>query len=132
MRIMRRVFWPSLAVAVVVCVLAAVLGGREGFWGALVGGVLVLAFLGSSPGLLEPVAKAHPSASLPVALVFFTVKAVIAIVLLLLLLDPDGLGAHVEARGLAAAMVVVALAWVALYTLAFRRSRTLLYDLDET
>lgn len=130
MLIVRRVVLPCLLVVAVVTVVAGFVGGREAVYGALVGGVLVVAFLGSSPGLLDPLAKKNPVLSLPIALGFFTVKAVAAIVVLAVLLDEDGVGQNLERQAVAAAMVVTAVAWIGLHLLTLRRSRTPIYDLE--
>lgn len=130
MLIVRRVVLPCLVVVAVIAVVAAFVGGREAFLGALVGGVLVLAFLGSSPGLLDPLAKKNPMASLPIALGFFAVKAVVAIVVLAVLLDEDGIGRHLERQAVATAMVLTAGAWITLHLMTLRRSRTPIYDLE--
>ncbi|MFT4299555.1 MAG: hypothetical protein QM597_07975 [Aeromicrobium sp.] len=129
MRIVRRVFVPTLVVVVAVIVGSGIAGGREAFGGAAVGGGLTLAFLGASPGLLDPVAKASPVASLPVALGFFTVKAVAAVAVLMLLLGDDGRGPQLSSRAVAAAMIITALTWVTLHFRALRRVRTPIYDL---
>ncbi|WP_229051352.1 hypothetical protein [Aeromicrobium sp. Leaf350] len=130
MLIVRRVVLPCLLVVAVVTVVAGFIGGREGVLGALLGGVLVIVFLGSSPGLLDPLAKKNPMASLPIALGFFTIKAVAAIVVLSVLLDPDGIGANLDRQAVAAAMIVTAVAWIALHVTTVRRSRTPIYDLE--
>lgn len=130
MQILRRVVLPCLLLIAVTAVVAGLAGGREAVYGALVGGVLVVAFLGSSPGLLDPLAKKSPALSLPIALGFFTLKAVAAIVVLAVLLDEDGIGQHLERQAVAAAMVVTAVAWIGLHLLTLRRSRTPIYDLE--
>ena len=130
MQIVRRVVLPSLAVAAVVTVVAGFVGGREALVGAAVGGVLVVAFLGASPGLLDPLTKANPMASLPIALGFFTLKAVVAIVVLAVLLDEDGLGQHLDREAVAAAMIITTLVWIGLHAVTLRRSRTPIYDLE--
>lgn len=130
MQIVRRVVLPSLVVVAVVTVVAGLLGGRDGVLGALVGGVLVVAFLGASPGLLDPLTKANPMASLPLALGFFAVKAVIAIVVLTVLLDEDGIGQHLDRQAVAAAMIITTLVWIGLHAVTLRRSRTPIYDLE--
>lgn len=130
MQIVRRVVLPCLVVVAVTAVVAGLVGGRDAVYGAVVGGVLVVAFLGSSPGLLDPLAKKNPMASLPIALGFFMVKAVAAIVVLSLLLDEDGIGRHLERQAVATAMVVTAVAWIGLHVMTVRRSRTPIYDLE--
>ncbi|MEH3033440.1 MAG: hypothetical protein PGN07_05210 [Aeromicrobium erythreum] len=129
MRLLRTVVLPAAVVVLVAVVVALVVRGGEGALGAAVGGAVTLAFLGSSPGLLDPVARRSPAASLPVALAFFGLKAVAGVVLLALLLDPSGAGRHLDAPSLAATMVATALAWVALHVRALKRDRTPTYDL---
>lgn len=130
MQIVRRVVVPCLALIAVTAVVAGIVGGREAVYGSLAGGILVVAFLGSSPGLLDPLAKKSPMASLPIALGFFTVKAVAAIVVLAVLLDEDGIGQHLTREAVAIAMVVTAVAWIGLHLTTVRRSRTPIYDLE--
>jgi len=130
MEIVRRVALPCLVVIVVVTVVAAILEGRDGLFGAALGGVLALVFLASSPGLLDPLAKKNPTAALPIALGFFTVKAVAAIVVLAVLLDEDGIGQHLHRASVAVAMVLTALTWIVLHLVTVRRSRTPIYDLE--
>ncbi len=129
MRIVRRVVVPSLLVVLVVAVIAGVVGGRDALVGAGLGGVLVVAFLGASPGMLEPVVRASPGAALPVAVLFYMVKACVAVVALVVLLDSRGLGSHLSTPAFATAMITVTLAWVFLHALALHRSRTPIYDL---
>ncbi len=129
MRLVRAVVVPILLVVLVLVAVAAAWRGGEGALGAGLGGLLTVAFLGSSPTVLTPVARRSPVASLPVALAFFVVKAVVAVVLLGVLLAPDGVGRHLDVGSLAAAMVVVALAWVVLHLRALRNDRTPTYDL---
>lgn len=130
MRLLRTVVGPVLLVVLVLVVAAAAWRGGQGALSAGVGGLLTVAFLGSSPTLLDPVARRSPAASLPVALAFFGLKAVVAVVLLAVLLDPQGLGRGVDEVPLAGAMVVAALAWVVLHLRALRHARTPTYDLD--
>jgi ATP synthase protein I len=130
MEIVRRVALPCLVVIVLVTVVAAVLEGRDGLFGAALGGILALAFLASSPGLLDPLAKKNPTAALPIALGFFTVKAVAAIVVLAVLLDEGGVGQYLHRASVAVAMVLTALTWIVLHLMTVRRSRTPIYDLE--
>lgn len=132
MRLTRRVFLPVVGIVLICVAVAAVLRGGHGAAGAGAGGVLTLLFLASSPGLLNPVARRSPAASLPVALAFFGVKAGAAVLLLAAILDPSGVGRHLHTGSLAAAMVVTALGWIALHLWALTQARTPTYDLGDT
>lgn len=131
MRLWRTVVLPLAVLVLIVAVVGWIAIGPDGGLGALAGGLLTLIFLGSSPGLLDPVARRHPTASFPVALAFYALKAVAALVLLAVLLDPAGLGRWFDERAVAAAMVLTALTWTALHFRAVGRSRTPTYDLGE-
>ena len=120
----------SVVVTVIGAVVAAVLAGMDGALGALAGGVVVVAFLGSTPLLLKPVVRASTTFSPVAALGFFTVKAVAVVVLLVLLFDVGGVSDHVDRTSLGVTAMAVSLAWTAAQTLAFRRNRTPTYDLD--
>ena len=120
----------SVVVTVIGAVVAAVLAGMDGALGALAGGVVVVAFLGSTPLLLKPVVRASTTFSPVAALGFFTVKAVAVVALLVLLFDVGGVSDHVDRTSLGLTAMAVSLAWTAAQTVAFRRDRTPTYDLD--
>ncbi len=86
----------SAVVTVIGAVVAAVMTGVDGALGALAGGVVVVAFLGSTPLLLKPVVRASTTFSPVAALGFFTVKAVAVVALLVLLFDVGGVSDHVD------------------------------------
>ncbi len=120
----------SGAVTIIGAVVAAVMTGMDGALGALAGGVVVVAFLGSTPLLLKPVVRASTTFSPVAALGFFTVKAVAVVALLVLLFDVGGVSDHVDRTSLGLTAMAVSLAWTAAQTVAFRRDRTPTYDLD--
>ncbi len=80
----------SVVVTIIGAVVATVTTGMDGALGALAGGVVVVAFLGSTPLLLKPVVRASTTFSPVAALGFFTVKAVAVVALLVLLFDVGG------------------------------------------
>ena len=97
--------------------------------GIVLGIVLVVLFLGSTPMILEPLIKAAPSASPATALMFFGAKAVAGIIVLLLLFDVGGLSDHVHMKAFGITAAATAVAWSGLLVLRFRSSRTPTYDL---
>ena len=120
----------SVVVTIIGAVVATIVTGTDGTLGALAGGVVVVAFLGSTPLLLKPVVRASTTFSPVAALGFFTVKAVAIVALLVLLFDVGGASDHVDRTSLGVTAMAVSLAWTAAQTLAFRRNRTPTYDLD--
>lgn len=128
--LLRTVVAPTTVVVAATAVAGAATHGTVGGLGALLGGLVTLLFLGSTPGLLGPVARRAPVAALPVALGFFVLKAFAAFVALTLLVGPDGLRDRVDPVWFAAGVGLTSLTWVVLHLRALRRDRTPTYDLD--
>lgn len=124
---------PALLAAALVTLaavgIAAALDGLDGALGALVGGLVVVAFLGSTPLLLTPVVKANVAMSPASALGFFSLKAVAVVGLLVVLFDVGGAADHVDRRALGLTAIAVSLVWTAAQVVAFRKDRTPIYDL---
>ena len=132
MTLLRSSILPSLVVIVVCAAVAAFTVGTEGVWGALVGGVMVGVFFASSPIALRRITKVAPQLSLAVAMTFFLTKVIALVALMTVLLDPDGLGRHLDKRALGVTIIVTTLAWTFLQILASQRERLPLYDLRDT
>lgn len=132
MRILRSAVLPVGLVTAVCAVVAGVREGGDGVLGALLGGLLVVLFLGSSPWVIGPVAQRSPALSLPFALALFLTKVVAAIIVLYVLVDPDGAGRFVHAPSLGATAVLASLTWTSLQVRAFLRGRVPTYDLGDT
>lgn len=132
MRILRSVVLPVGIVTGLCVAVAAAREGSAGAVGAVLGGLLVVLFLGSSPWVIGPIAQKSPALSLPFALALFFTKVVAAIVVLYVLVDPDGAGRFVDARSLGATAVLCSLTWTSLQIRAFLRGRVPTYDLGDT
>ncbi|WP_156464654.1 hypothetical protein [Aeromicrobium sp. Root495] len=126
---MRIALLGAAAVTAVGAVLGALLEGRDGLLGALVGGVVVVAFLGSTPLLLTPAVEASTMLSPASALGFFFLKAVAVVGLLVVLFDVGGAAGQVDRRTLGLTAIAVSLVWTAAQVVAFRKDRTPIYDL---
>jgi len=130
MNLVRKSTLPALVVAVVCMTVAGVTAGEKGVVGAGVGSVIVFFFFASSPLALGPVTKVSPQLSVFVALIFFFTKIVALVALMVVVLDPEGVGRYVDKGALGATVIVSTLAWTVFQIRAATRSRQPLYDLD--
>lgn len=130
MILVRKSLLPAFVVAVICMAVAGVTAGGKGVVGAAVGAIIVLLFFASSPLALGPVTKVSPQLSLLVALVFFFTKIVALVALMVVLLDPAGVGKHLDKFALGGTVIVSTLAWTAFQIRAATKTRQPLYDLD--
>lgn len=129
MKTLRAILLPVIALTAIAAIIAGVVTGSAGVWGALLGGLVVCLFMGSTPVILTPAVKASPVLSLPVAVAFFTTKTASVVMVLALLFDVGGLADHVDRKAFGLAALAASLAWTVLQVLAFRRERVPVYDL---
>lgn len=129
MKALRPVLLPVLALTALCAIVGGVVAGWEGAFGAALGGLIVILFLGSTPVVLSPLVKASATLSLPVALAFFSTKAVAMLIVLLLLFDVGGVATNVDSRWFGIAAIAASLGWTLLQIRAFRRQRVPIYDL---
>ena len=125
----RRVLLPVVAVTAVAAAGFGVARGLDGVLGALLGGAVVVVFLGSTPVVLTPLVRRSAAMSLPVALTFLGVKSVAALVVLALLLDVGGLADRIDFMAFGIAAIAASLSWTILQLVAFRNERVPTYDL---
>ena len=130
MNLVRKSLFPALIVAVICMAVAGATAGEKGVVGAAVGAVIVLLFFASSPLALGPVTKVSPQLSILVALTFFFTKVVALVALMVVLLDPEGVGEHLDKNALGGTVIVSTLAWTVFQIRAATKSRQPLYDLD--
>jgi ATP synthase protein I len=131
MKSATRVLLPVMAVTAVVTVVFGFVSGSDGVAGALLGGVVVILFLGSTPVILTPLVKKSAALSLPVALTFLGTKSVAVLVVLALLFDVGGAAEHVDSRAFGLAAIAASLAWTLLQIVAYRNERVPTYDLTD-
>lgn len=127
----RRKVLPYVVAAVLaVCaVVATVVVGAPGLWGALAGGAVVVGFFASTPAILGPVVKADPRLSLMFAVVFFVTKVIALIALFVVLKRAAGTGGVFDPESVAVTVIVTTLAWLAARIVDSTRERTPTYDL---
>lgn len=130
MNLVRKSLLPAFVVALICMTVAGVTVGEKGVVGAAVGAVIVFLFFASSPLALGPVTKVSPQLSVFVALTFFFTKIVALVALMLVVLDPEGVGRHLDKGALGGTVIVSTLAWTVFQIRAATRTRQPLYDLD--
>ena len=123
------VLLPVVAVTAAAATAFGVAAGLDGVYGALLGGVVVILFLGSTPVVLTPLVRRSAAMSLPVALTFLGVKSVAALVVLALLFDVGGLADRIDFMAFGITAIAASLAWTILQLVAFRNERVPTYDL---
>ncbi len=123
--------WAALCATVVCVAAAALLVGVEGLWGALIGGVIVMVFLGSTPAVLGPVAKATPTLSLLFAMIFFVTKVVALLALFVVLRRSAGDSGAIDPESVSAAAVGTTLVWVVARVIDTMRDRIPVYDVTD-
>jgi hypothetical protein len=104
----------SVAVAVValgVVLLGAIAGGAPAAYGALAGGLLVLAVLGTGSLVVDVVAKVMPAASLMVALLTYTLQVVLMAAVFVALSRSGLLDDALDRQWLGGAIIAGTLAW---------------------
>lgn len=124
-----RVLLPVVAVTGVVAARFGAARGADGVYGALLGGAVVILFLGSTPVILTPLVRRSPAMSLPVALTFLGVKSLAALIVLALLFDVGGLADRIDFMAFGISAIAASLAWTFLQLVAFRYQRVPTYDL---
>ena len=124
-----RVLLPVVGVTVAAAIAFGVAKGSDGVYGALLGGVVVILFLGSTPVVLTPLVRRSAAMSLPVALTFLGVKSVAALIVLALLFDIGGLADRIDFMAFGITAIAASLAWTFLQIVAYRNDRTPTYDL---
>lgn len=132
MRAFKRVLLPVVAVTAVVAVVFGIVTGRDGVLGALLGGAVVIVFLGSTPVILTPLVKKSAALSLPVALGFLAGKSIAVLVALALLFDVGGVADSIDFTAFGMAAIAASLVWTLLQIVAFRTERVPTYDLTNT
>ncbi|REK68998.1 hypothetical protein DX116_19285 [Aeromicrobium endophyticum] len=126
---MRRVVLPVAGVTALAAASFGAAQGLDGVVGALLGGAVVIVFLGSTPVVLTPLVRRSAAMSLPVALTFLGVKSVAALVVLALLFDVGGLAGRIDFMAFGITAIAASLAWTILQLVAFRNERVPTYDL---
>lgn len=131
MRALRPVLLPCLSLTAACAIAGGIVDGAEGVVGAVLGGLVVILFLGSTPVVLSPLVKASATLSLPVALGFFSTKAVAMLVVLLLLFDVGGMAGRVDTTWFGISAIACSALWTLLQIRAFKRERVPTYDLGD-
>ncbi|MCL3839026.1 hypothetical protein [Aeromicrobium duanguangcaii] len=112
-------------------VVAALIGGQDAAVAAAVAAVIVVVFFGSTQVVLGPIAQYLPGASLAAALLFYGTKVLALGVVVVVLLDPEGPGRHLDDGWFTATLIGGSLVAVTWLVIADLRARHAIYDLDD-
>ncbi len=119
----------GIGTSAICAIVAAFVVGAPGFWGAVIGGVVVLAFFTSTPAVLGPVAKTSPGLSLMFAMVFFLTKVVALVALFVVLSRASGQDGPIDAESVSVTVIATTFAWLVAKIVDTTRERTPTYDL---
>ncbi|MEV8317564.1 hypothetical protein AB0Q95_25685 [Streptomyces sp. NPDC059900] len=117
---------PTAAVGVIAAVVSGVVAGGKGALGAVVGTLVVIAFMGLGMFALQRTAKALPHLFQMMGLVLYVVQLLLLLVFVALFKDTTLFNPKAFAVGLVVATVV----WMASQARAFMKAKILYVDPD--
>lgn len=117
------------AVGVAAAVAAAV-AGSPAVLGILLGGAISLVFFVFGSGAVMLVTWTAPQASLPVALMTFTLQVVLVAAVISVLASSSLVGTTVSAGALTIGLIVAAVAWMVGHLVGHARLRVPVYDVQ--
>lgn len=122
---------PTLVVAALALVVATIVDGPHGLWGAALGAVVVIAFSGLGLLALRLVRNTDPYVLLLTALGSYTLRVILFAVVTGVIANLDGVDAVLSRTAMGLTAVVCVFAWVTGELRAFVKLRQPIYDLDE-
>lgn len=131
MSLIRGSLLPALIATIICVVVGGVTNGGKGIVGALLGAVIVAVFFASSPAMLGPITKVSPHLSVVVAVTFFFTKVFALVALMVVVFDPNGIGAHFNKAVFGASIIAMTLVWTFSMVWASTKSRQPYFDLTE-
>lgn len=124
--------WRAALAATVVCaIVAALVVGTAGFVGAVIGGLVVVVFFGTTPTVLGPVAKASPALSLLFAMIFFLTKVMALVALFVVLRRSAGESGVIDPESVSATVIAATLVWLVVRVVDATRERIPVFDLPD-
>lgn len=122
-------------VALVVIALCAAVGasrsGPAGAVSALVGGLVVLVFLGSTAAVLGPMVKVLPHASMATSMLFYLTKIAALLALFVVLQDFTHPAGPLDRGILSGTVIVATIVWLVTRTIDDTRARVPTFDLPD-
>jgi len=131
-RVVRRALLGTLALGVVLALVAGLVSGSAAVLGVLVGTALVCGFFGLGTVVLLWVTRVSPAASLLVGLLTYTLQ-VIVLGMAFATLQASGLmESTIDGRWLGGTVIAGTVLWLAIQVTLTLRTRQLYYDLPST
>lgn len=129
--LLRGALVPTLVVAAIAIVVATIIDGPRGLWGALLGAVVVITFSGLGLLAFRLVRKEDPYVLLITAMGSYTIRVIIFAVVTGLVAQIDGLDKVLNRTAMGLTVVVCVAAWLTGELRAFVKARQPIYDLDD-
>jgi ATP synthase protein I len=120
-RILRGAALPTIVVAVIVCVVTAIVGGGDALLGAAFGSVVVLAFFAVGWWLVAWAGRISPQAMLQMAVASYIVKVGVVLGIVYGVHDVTGF----DGKAFSWAVIACTLVWVVAEVRAFSREKIL-------
>ncbi len=126
--ILRAAVLPSLVAAAICVVVATILAGRPGLYGAVAGSLLVVTFLGFGHLTLQMVSVVSPQLQLVIALLTYGLQVVALLALYAAFANNADWTGAISAASVGSTIMVCAVVWSAGRVLAASRERRPLFD----
>ncbi len=128
---LRAALIPTIAVGAAAVVLAGVLAGSSGIWGALIGVFVVVVFFGLGVLLLGRTVGREPAFALVAALGLYVAKVVLIGGMFIFLDATGALSGFADHLSLGLTVIACTLAWTVGEMVGAVRARQPIYDLDD-
>jgi ATP synthase protein I len=128
--LVRAAVLPGLVAGIVVALVALMVEGAAGLWGALAGAVLVTAFFGSGQLVLRAFKQIEPMFLMAIALMTYALQVVVLIVLYAVFANSDVSEDQFSTKAFGVAVLVSTAVWIVALIRAAKRERIPLYELE--
>ncbi len=128
--VLRSAVLPSLVVGALCSVVALLVDGDEGFLGAAVGALCVVAFFGFGQLVLQVFRDIAPSLLLVIALMTYLLQVVALVAVYVAIQDNQAWQAAISTTALGVTAIVTTMVWMAGLVHAARRERIPLFETE--
>jgi ATP synthase protein I len=129
--LLRGALVPTLVVAAGALIVATIIDGPRGLWGAALGAVVVITFSGLGLLAFRLVRKEDPYVLLLTAIGSYTIRVIVFAVATGVAARIDGLDSVLNRTAMGLTVVACVAAWLTGELRAFVKARQPIYDLDE-
>lgn len=128
--LVRAAVLPGLVAGTVVTIVALLIQGAAGFWGALAGTLLVTAFFSSGQLVLRAFKSIEPVLLMAIALMTYALQVVVLIALYAVFANSGVSDDEFSTKAFGIAVLVATAVWIVALIRAAKRERIPLYELE--